>query len=314
MNPEVKRTVFPTNLLIVFGVALAILIFIVFLRNSGKGASIGLGPAVSPDILLLTQPVNSFSGKIDKMSNDSIQVSNELVDTSLIGNVAVGPNGPTNSQPASTPKPKKVSYSVKVPSSAKITRSDQPIPYLFKNNGAPNFQSFPEVKFSDLKVGDLVSITSSSDLRTVADGSFEATNISVRPQSNSIVGQVKQVKGNALTLNGVSNNQAFGFAAQPATPKDYDVTIGNDTEIGRFSSISDPTKPARADRLGLGDIKIGSLLTIYTDQDVTSGSQLKALLIIVQSQAVNPALVAPVPASGSAKTPTAAPRTPPVSP
>lgn len=292
MNPEPRKTAFPIGILIVVLVVVVAVVIGLFYRRTGNVVpELSLGNPVSGDILYLTQPVNNFYGKIDKVSDDTLTISNDVI---LYQGPPIGLiSSPSAAATPAPPKSKKLSYTVKLSSQTRIFRQTQQIPYVFKNTGAPVFQASTELKIGDLKVGDFVNASSNKDLRTVTKGQFEAVAISIQPQNSNLSGRVKEVKANGLVVSAYARGSAALQRTEAPTLQDYEITVNSDTEIVRLPAASSPTNPVKAVRASLSDIKAGAQVMVYTDPEMST----KALFISIQPQFAAPSAGA----SGSAK-------------
>src|SRR3989338_323307 len=134
------------------------------LLKSQKSLPSATQVAVSPDIMYITNPVNSFSGKIEKVEADTIEVSQQF--TQNFSPPAVVTPGQTFPTPAT----KSLKYKVKITKNTQISQPPVSVPYLFNTNVIPT-PGKSSVK--NLVAGQYVNITSNADLRTIATYEFE---------------------------------------------------------------------------------------------------------------------------------------------
>jgi len=55
--------------------------------------------------------------------------------------------------------------------------------------------------------------------------------------------------------------------------------VTQDTEISRNTFSNDPTKPASPEKLSFNDLKKDLQVTVYSDTDITTATEVKALRI-----------------------------------
>lgn len=222
---------------------------------------------VSDNILYLTQPVTTFSGKIEKIEGNTIFVSQTFTLPKTNQPQAISASLNQSPIPLPTPQTKTITFKVVITKDTQIAHPSPSIPYLFKSS-SPLLPSPLAVK--DLKVGELVTVLTTKDLRTLQGDTIEATSIILPLFSNTVSGRIITIQGNTFTLRVV-----FPSAAITQPPKEtlYTITITSDTEISRYDQSNKP------ERLTLSDLNPDMDVTVYTDSDVTTETQLRALRI-----------------------------------
>lgn len=267
----------------------------VLLKDKISLPKISLGPRVTQravsDVLFLTSPVYSFTGKVDRISGDTIWISQNVTLSQPLAVAAIAPGlSPT---PTPTSISKTITFRVKVPENTSITKTTNPIPYLFKTtNGTALPGLGSTLTLDQVKEGENISFTSTTDLRSTDPNQIVAGNVTVNPTANSISGQVTAISGNILTIKALIPQQPFAAPiAVIIAPeeRDYAVTIGSDTEISQIIPSADPFKPGNKKRLSLSDMKVGDTVTSYTDVDAATNFQFTALL--VQPTLIIPAVI-----------------------
>jgi len=109
----------------------------------------------SPDILFLSSPVTTITGKVDKITSDSLRIT---------GQYSYG--GDT----------KNISFEVKTNKDTKITKSsDATTDYIFITSDAVHVP----ITLNDIKKSDMVIVSTPSDIRTVLDNRITADSISL---------------------------------------------------------------------------------------------------------------------------------------
>ncbi|MCW1310078.1 MAG: hypothetical protein QXP04_05270, partial [Candidatus Nanoarchaeia archaeon] len=121
----------------------------------------GSTPPISPNILYLTSPVTSFSGKVENIAGTTLFVSNQY---DILQTIPVFttffPNKPSI---IPTPKIKTLTYKVLITEKTQITQPPLNINYLFKTV-SPTLP--PKLTKKDIKVGQYIYINTQTDLRT----------------------------------------------------------------------------------------------------------------------------------------------------
>lgn len=256
-----------------------------YLLGAGKAVSLSTigGKGVSPNILYLTAPVTSFTGKITKIEGSAVYVTQQFTLTSI-------------PLPTPTPALKNVTYKIIVTANTQLTRSPISIPYLLTTIAPSPPQ---KLGLSDMRIGQTISLTGQSDLRTLAKDEFEAANISLPPVINSVSGKITQINDNSLVLKailplqsalpGPMGGPAAGVNIPVATPQEinYIVTVDSNTEISYQPPSSPPLpgekmaefKPVKPEKVSLQNLKTEMQITVYTDTDVTLTQKFTALRI-----------------------------------
>ncbi len=253
-------------ILVVVGALILSQIAFRYLPSSLRGA---FPTHISANILYLTSPVLNFSGQVEKVSGDSITVSQEV-------------------------NKKKITFKVKVSKNTVITKSPESVPYLFKTiNASPS----AGLKLGEIKVGDLVDVHTNTDLRTIDGDSFEAVSVSIQPNSQVIRGSITNVTDKTVTVKG--NLDSSLSANSPGRPaqKELTLTLLPDSEIVRLPAPAGPRDTPKVEKLSGSDLKKDQPVTVYFNQ--ISSNQLMALLVIV-SPNLQGAPVSPASASASA--------------
>lgn len=262
--------------IIFVAVILALIVTYSFRNNYLSLPSTG---SVSSNILYLTQPVTSFSGTIDKIEGNSITVSQNMTSQQA---------APIQITPSLS---KKITYKIQLTDKTNISRPSAFIPYLLKQITSPigPMGQSEKLNVKDLKIGQVVSANSNIDLRTLKGSQFEATSINVSAKTISISGKIADVKSNQIIVKAVPNLNFPQPELRPINiellnqrqPKEqnYTVAVNQNTEISKTLFTTDPTKPRKTERLSISDLKKNMQVTVYSDQDVTEVSQIKALLI-----------------------------------
>jgi len=251
------------------------------------------GQTVSPNILYLTSPVNSLSGKVEKIEGNAVSISSQyaLLQTAPIA-ITVMPNQPPVMP---TPQIKTITYKLLVTDKTKISQPASNINYLFKTitpSGAPGFPtaSTPNLTVKNIKVGQYITVNSQDDLRTLLKNTFEATMINLPPIINTLNGKIVNITNNTLTLKAFAPVAAappmIALDTAPPTPqeKEYTIYITQDTEISRNvygtnMTPGEPPTPQKPEKLTLADLKADMRATVYTVEDVIETQTLTALRI-----------------------------------
>lgn len=279
----------------------------VLLKDKISLPKISFGPRVTQravsDILFLTSPVFGISGKVDRVSGDTIWVSQKVTLSQPAIAAVVAPG--LTPIPTPTPVSKTITFRVKVPEGTVITKNTNPIPYLFRSIATgttpPGLGTITTL--DQINQGESVTFSTSTDLRYTDPNQIVAGSITVNPTANSISGRITAISGNTLSIKATIPLQPFAApAAAITTPeeKDYTVTVGSDTEISQIVPATDPFKPADKKRLSLSDLRVDGSVTVYTDVDATTNFQFSALL--VQPISAPPLLTAPATPPGPVPT------------
>ncbi len=252
---------------------------------------------ISPDILYITPPVTSFSGIIEKIENNAIIVSKTVsvgkpIDLPDQPNVPVFP-------------PKKLSYRVAITPETNFFRPFVPVPYLFKT---PDLTSAPKLSMRDLKIGDQVSLVTRTDLRLQKKAEFKADSVNyITPSINGFNAKIVKIYASKeeIVLEVDANpfhSNIIETKKNPPENKIYKVIITVGTEISRLSPSKEFTEKPLPVKLNHSDLKEGMPVAIFTDGDISTSSETKALLIrpLDLNIPANPYLDVPLPVSALA--------------
>jgi hypothetical protein len=147
--------------IVCFAVFLVVLTIVLLLITKHPTQEEGL--YTSPNILFLTQPVNSFYGTIGKISGNTVTVSQQY----------------------NSPRPTKLIYEVV------ITKNTQ----FFSGSV---FDQKKDLTVNDLRVGQKVTVLTAVDLRTLRNSSFEASSINLSSDIN--IGSNKLAPSSSMSL------------------------------------------------------------------------------------------------------------------
>lgn len=238
-----------------------------------------------PDILFLTNPVTEFTGKVDKVSGNTIWVSGKYSITPPPTPV----NNPTNA-PGQVitipplPPTKTLSYKVNIASYTQITRPDITVVYLFnKNTPIPT----PKLTVSDIKTGQMVTISVTRDLRSNTSKEVDATVVKLPPFINMLTGKITSIKASEGLIILKAMTPARVVLNEPtSTPveNEYAVSVTQATEISLMGTAETPKtgvspKPPKPVKYEITDLKEGIQITVYADSDVIDNRKIKALRI-----------------------------------
>lgn len=209
-------------------------------------------PAASPDILYLTQPVTKLFGRITKVENGTLSLTQRfsLADTGT----------------------KDLTFSLALTPQTKIVRLATFVPYLLKT-----VPPLPDevLTLKELIPGMVAAVTTNADLRLASQAAVEATAIEVTRVSNTITGTITKIGGNSLTVKAAP--PALPAAIPPlATPlakeELYTVAVTPETEISRSGK-------GQPEKLSLADVAVGKTVAVWTRQDVALATSVTALRI-----------------------------------
>lgn len=125
---------------------------------------------VSPYILQITSPIHNISGKIEKISNNTVTIIYTTENPML-------PPLPLIPEASPTPSPKPLPFQVLVTDKTIInTLSINPIA------ATPSAQPNPNLTINDLTAGQIISVTAKEDLRILQENQFEAVYIFIFPE------------------------------------------------------------------------------------------------------------------------------------
>lgn len=260
-------------LIVILGLTLAILLQ----KRSSK-------PSISSNILSLTPPVTSFSGTVEKISGNTITLT-QTVTEQLPAPIYDPNNLPTADNPASplpSPATHILTYQVLVTDQTVISQPPAIINYLFKSNNPPTQlapSSQPTLSIQDIKEGQYLSINTLSDLRTLSGDQFEATSINLPMLRNSLTGTIISITDNTLVIKAYLP-PSMSPTTTPENPesltpqqKEFTLTITSDTEISGMNSQGQPQ------RYSLSDLKQDQQISVYSAEDIVDSETLTALRI-----------------------------------
>lgn len=250
-------------------IALLVLFALLFVLTSSNfyKSSAKKSESISPNILYITSPVTSLSGKVEKIAGNKITV-----------------------------KMMTVTYHVIVTDKTQIYQPPLSIGYLFKTTTLPGAPVLPtttsKLTVKDVKIDQLITVNTMNDLRILVGDTFEAVTINLPPITNTLNGRIISLEGSVLTVkgfapvNGGPMNPGNTAARNdtPAAPqeKEYRVTLTSDTEISRMVNESMAPVvpiPPKPEKFTPSDLKKDMRVMVYTAQDVNENSQLTALRI-----------------------------------
>ncbi|OGK18195.1 hypothetical protein A3G67_01105 [Candidatus Roizmanbacteria bacterium RIFCSPLOWO2_12_FULL_40_12] len=211
----------------------------------------------SPNILSLTQPVNSFFGFVEK--NDGISIT-------------IREGGVTEDNPVNA---KKLRYRVLVDEQTKID-PNLTVPYLFTK------VSRPISTIDEIKVGDYVTAETQTDLRVQRKNEFRASKIVVFPLKNTIRGEIVDLTPDIISITGIpilaqgsplGNNPKLGEKEGV-----FSIRLTPQTEIST-STFNHPDPAPVKIRYSLIDLKKGLTVLVYTEGNMQRRNEVHALLI-----------------------------------
>lgn len=258
----------------------------------------------SSNILFITNPVTSFNGRVDKIEGNSVFVSQQItLNQPFAGGPATAEAGKGVPSPFPTPISKVLSFKVNLTPNTQISRPSAFIPYI-----ARLVTPAPPSKLSvqDIKVGQLISISTNTDLRTIATDTFEATSIQLPGVQNNLQGTISRISGNIIIMKAISSQPpAMGTTPQPPKELEYTVTTTSTTEISRYKQMAPPnpgevltpptTQTSQIEEFKLEDLKVGMQIIVFAAEDVVSTQKLTAMRIEPIFTPPMPTLAPPVP-------------------
>lgn len=248
--------------------------FFVIKRN------IPLIQTTSPNILYLTNPVTTFSGKIESVSGNLLTVSQDMI---LSQPTAIG------TSPTTPPPTKKITYQIQITNKTLIIQAPDNIPYLFSKSVSTSPASpsagIAQLQASSLKAGQFITVTSAVDLRTLIGNQFEALNINISPDVVMINGKISNIDGNNINISGTASvNNAFpigvGLNPQPIQTKEYTIIVDQNTEISGNPMQSSPSGTLKSEKFSQSDLKKDLQVSVYAKGTLDNTQNLKALRII----------------------------------
>lgn len=226
----------------------------------------------SPDILYFSPPIYNLSGKIDKISDNKIWVSQ----TYTYNSYNIPPEEKT------TPVTKNVIFELDITPLTKFSQLPAVIPYLSPSEQNNNQKT---ITMSGLKIGDLITFTSSQDIRIAKNNRISVSNIQIPPITNTISGTVTSLSNDSISIKGFySPFRMMGALYKSPAAKNYTVNISSDTNI-LIASTEGLKKTT------LSSIKQGDNITVYSNIDVINISTIPA--VVIQIGSINSTSISP---------------------
>lgn len=281
MRPEKSKVDVYTIVIVGAGIAaMGLLIFIgvsLFRRlniglpqmNLGQKMNYGL----QPDVLFLSSPVYAFSGKVSRVGAKNIVVTTDGIINS----------GGSDHQTLSS----KLTFNVSVGEQTAISSSDQSA-----SIGAPGQvgQTSP-LKLNDIKVGQVVNVTSMTDLRITDPNKILASAINIEVV-NTLRGQITSVKDNLIQVSGMVLKKPT--TGEMPVDKIYNVNVNSSTtyEIQTVGVGSNR-------KIGQSDLSEGMMVIVTTDKEIGDATTVTAKTIqaLILTKVPAPAILTPTPAT-----------------
>jgi hypothetical protein len=211
---------------------------------------------VSPETLIPSAPLTSFSGQIEKIENNTLYVS---------GYITV------------EQKTQKRLYKVTITNTTTVFTKPPAIPYLFKP--AVSVQTKTPVDTKSLQISQTITASASADLRIIQSDTFEASSIEISLNSKPLGGTITDISGSTLKITGhIINPQA----PQPAAIKDeqYSIVVSQNTEISKSPTINASGQAENSpEKLLLSDLRVDMNVIVYADSEILPNQTTPALLI-----------------------------------
>ncbi len=280
-NLSLKIKLFTILGLVVLAVFIGVIIYL--LLPAGPASPKKPKQTLSSDILFLTQPVMSFSGKVEKVTGNIVTVSqtftlsetNNMMPPPLVNPIAAPSLIPT-------PVSKTIIYEFIVSGQTQLTRPEPMVNYLFNTITPPP----AKLGIGNIKTGQYITLATKSDLRTLNANRVEAVSIQLPQRLNVLNGKIVRVSDSSLIIKAFSPQAMMpGQASYPApVEKEYTVIINQDTVISRYGQVAYAltTKPEDmrlppSEKLGVSDLKTDMQIAVWTAEDVTESKTLTAL-------------------------------------
>ena len=275
-----KTLTAPPVLYIVFGLALIIVFGTGFYIVKNKKGTVGL-PQVSPDVLFLTSPVTSFSGKVSKVAGNRVWITQKYTYSAPMVIPAVANTKAGTPAPIPTPVTREITREFIVGDNTVITQPPVNIPYLLiTTTPAPPLK----LTIANLKIGQNISVNTNTDLRTGGE-SAEATSVNLSSVINTFSGRITKIAGDTFTVIAPSIQQpgAVMEASKGPSETSYTVKVTDATEISRYGApkanpSEGPAAPS-VEKMSLKDLEVGTQVTVYTDKAVTVARDVVALRV-----------------------------------
>lgn len=245
----------------------------------------------SANILYLTQPVYSVTGKIEKINNNNIVVSDQVVSS---------PTTSTLGGPVAPPSTKTLTFQVDIGNKTVIGSPTPPILLAQPPASGSAVPTKPSMTIKDLRVGETVMVTSSMDLRTLQGEEFEATTV-IPLLTTSLSGTIVNVSANTITIKSISTAGPTPTSSSQAQSKNYTMAIDANTNISKITPVAPtlggtvPPSPPVPTKLSPSDLKNGDQVNIITNDDINFSTNLRAVII-----SVLPTITPPIPTPNSA--------------
>lgn len=227
------------NIILCLVVVLISLMLFVLLSNN-RGLKVD-NKSISPNILYLTSPVNSFTGVVEKKEANSITVSRTT--------------------------PHKLTYTFVINKNTSFLRPPVSVPFLF---ATPIPVKEKKYQFDDVVVGSTVTVSVTADLRLLKMPIVEAHNIFLSNAVNMFTGNIIEIKERSISFKTTKGEEIIVGVNDQTEISRYVFTPPQPNQ-------SQP--PIRTERLVLTDLKKDMQATVYTDQDILTGKNLTALRI-----------------------------------
>ena len=267
------------KLLIAFSLIFLILIVTILVLFNKSALFAKLFPpeskqTISSDILYLTSPVNSFSGKVEKIEGNIITVSKKV----MLNEAVIPPMNPEEGSPMPTPSLKTLTYKITAAENMTINRQQIHTEYLFISPTPPPQKQYT---IKDLSVGDYININTDRDLRTLNTYEFQANYIEMPEIVSNISGIIIAVNNNSITIkaqlpppDGIMPGDYYEETERKE--KEYVIAITKDTEISRYKEPA--AEPIRL-RLTINSLKKGMGVYVYSGVDISKTQSFEALRI-----------------------------------
>jgi hypothetical protein len=224
---------FPYLAIAILIIACLILLGILFKRQ----------PAFSPDILSVTQPVDSLDGVVRHISGDTVQIQ--------IGNM------PGSPLPTRAPEDQ-LTYTIRITKNTKFRDEANriyPLPSIIP--------PLPVVSGKEqLEVGMFIQAVASTDLRLLRTRSFDAKTLILPPTQKFSEGTVAAINGNGIQLKTEGKNFDLLTTAQT----EYWLENGDKSDAKKITP---------------GELKTGDKVVVFSDFPFPSARKMTALRLVI---------------------------------
>lgn len=237
---------------------------------------------VSPETAYLTLPVTSFSGIVEKIDGNTVTVSRDAA-------------APQDSAITTVPLPqKKLTYKITVTSQTRFNRMVTPADYEQKT-GLPMKNGNPGV--ADLKKDQLVSVTSSSDLRFLKKNAFTATSIELPALQKSISGRLEKTGNGTLTIATMPTapDTAGGVAPGLVQTAKRTIYISPSVKVVKNTYIIDPASTPKPESGTVEAIPPGTQVSVYLKNSAEDERPEAVYIEYSVNPAITPAAPQPTP-------------------